>query len=202
MSDIVSAEEMIRAAKPSVVYLRDDEGAGTGFFISEQGHILTCNHVVPGDTVQARSNLGDWTAAGVLARDLDNDLAILNCRIVGARPLMFADPTTIAEGQTVFALGHPLGLDFTVSRGVVSSVNRIIRGVSFLQTDVPLNPGNSGGPIVNESGEVVGIADWGFAEGRGLGFAVSVRHVLGFTAQVRVPVVRSRAFSIASFEIA
>lgn len=197
MSTAMSAEEMIRCAKPSVVHLQDDGGAGTGFFISTQGHILSCHHVAAGDLLRVRSAHGDWTEARVLARDPVHDLAIFQCAVSGVSPLIFSDPTAIAEGQTVFALGHPLGLDFTVSRGVVSSVNRIVNGVSFLQTDVSLNPGNSGGPIVNDKGEVVGVADWIFSEGRGLGFAVAVRHVLAFAAQVRIPLQRVRSFVVA-----
>jgi len=198
MHNAMSAEEMIRVAKASVIRLCDEEGVGTGFFVSGSGHVLTCHHVVSGGSAQAQLAFGDCVEARILARDTANDLAILKCDVMEAAPLTLADPTTIAEGQTVFALGHPLGLNFTVSRGVVSSVNRIVRGVSFLQTDVPLNPGNSGGPIVNERGEVLGVANWGFSEGRGLGFAVSVRHIFAFAAQVRVPLLRARAFSIAS----
>jgi serine protease Do len=198
MSDTVSAEEMIRTTKSSVLYLQDAECAGTGFCISTKGHILTCSHVVAGDLIQAQSALGETAEARILARDLVHDLAILECVALSGIPLTFSDPTGIAEGQTVFALGHPLGLGFTVSRGIVSSVNRIVRGVAFLQTDVPLNPGNSGGPIVNENGEVVGVADWGFAEGHGLGFAVAVRHVFAFAAQVRVPLNRAQSYSVAS----
>jgi len=199
MPEARSAEEMIRNAKRSVVYIRDDEGAGTGFFVSPQGHVLTCNHVVAGDMMRVQSSLGEWTEARVVARDPLHDLAILQGPS-GSIPLTLSDPKAIAEGQTVFALGHPMGLDFTVSRGVVSSVNRIVRGVAFLQTDVPMNPGNSGGPIVNDNGEVVGVADWGFSEGRGLGFAVALRHVLAFAAQLRIPLKRAQAFNVVSSE--
>ena len=198
MYNVMSAEEMNRVAKASVIRLCDDEGAGTGFFVNESGHVLTCHHVVSGGSAQAQLAFGDCAETRVLARDAANDLAILKCDVMKVAPLTFADPTTISEGQTVFALGHPLGLDFTVSRGVVSSVNRIVRGVSFLQTDVALNPGNSGGPIVNERGEVLGVANWGFSEGRGLGFAVSVRHIFAFAAQLRVSLLRAHSFPIAS----
>lgn len=196
----MSVEEMVRAAKTSVVRLLDAEGAGTGFFITEFGHVLTCHHVASCASAQAQRPSGDSAEAHVLARDRINDLAILKCDLTKTAPLTFADLATIAEGQTVFALGHPLGLDFSVSRGVVSSVNRIVQSVSFLQTDVSLNSGNSGGPIVNENGEVLGVADWGFSEGRGLGFAISLRHIFAFAAQVRVPILRPRAFAAASLD--
>ena len=157
MYNVMSAEEMIRVAKASVIRLCDDEGAGTGFFVSGSGHVLTCHHVVSGGSAQAQLAFGECVEARVLARDPANDLAILKCNVMEAAPLTLADPTTIAEGQTVFALGHPPGLDFTVSRGVVSSVNRIVRGVSFLQTDVPLNPGNSGGQSSTREGRCWGL---------------------------------------------
>ena len=194
MSSALTPEEMIREAKPRVVCLRDDEGTGTGFIISHSGHVLTCKHILGGDIMRAISHEGEEWEARVLARDPEADLAILHVPQIKTEPMILGDPVAIAEGQTVYALGHPLGLDFTVSRGVVSSVNRTRLGISYIQTDVPLNPGNSGGPIVNERGEVIGIANWILAQSHGLGFGLALRHVLAFAAQLRVPVKRARAF--------
>src|SRR5579871_2989088 len=165
-------EGVIGEAKYAVVHLLDPAGVGTGFYISSAGHILTCNHVITAENVQVSSLQGKRWSAQVLARDPECDLAVIKVDGPDSAPLFFADPASISEGQTVFALGHPLGLDFTISRGVVSSRSRIRNGINSVQTDVSLNPGNSGGPIINERGEVVGIADWGIMESRGLGFAI------------------------------
>ena len=191
----MSNEEVIQDAKFSVVLLRLSDGVGTGFVISPSGHILTCNHVVTQPTVQVVSLQGGPWDVPVLARDLTCDLAMLHVKDLRAEPIPFADPLSVAEGQTVYALGHPLGLDFTVSRGIVSNRDRIMSGVSYVQTDASINPGNSGGPIINERGEVVGIADWGISQGKGLGFAVAVRHAMAFASRLRVAIRRTHTFT-------
>lgn len=112
-------EEMIHEARFSVLLLQDSGGVGTGFVISPTGHILTCNHVVMGEMVQVDSPQGSYWTVPVLVRDPSCDLAMLWVKVVDGPPMCFADPTSIAEGQTVFALGHPLGFNFTVSLGVV-----------------------------------------------------------------------------------
>lgn len=179
---------MIQNLKSSILCLRDSGGIGTGFVVSEQGHIMTCNHVVSGERVEVISHRGDRWSVPVLGRNPSTDLALLQVEKIDAQPLFLADPTSLTEGQTVFALGHPLGLNFTVSKGIISSCHRIRNGISYVQTDVSLNPGNSGGPIVNERGEAIGIADKCLADSQGLSFAVALRHILAFAAQLRVKV--------------
>lgn len=151
-----------------------------------KGHVLTCNHVVPEDEVIVANHAGENQPARVIGRDKECDLALLKIKASDAPPVKFGDPASISEGQTVLALGHPLGLEFSISRGIVSSRRRVRNGTTYIQTDVALNPGNSGGPIVNEQGEVIAIADWIIAESKGLGFAVALRHVFAFAAAFRV----------------
>jgi serine protease Do len=186
-------EAVIRQVKGSVLCLEGATGGGTGFVISDHGHILTCNHVVPEAEVTVVSAGGDRWTVPILARQPATDLALLQIANFAAPPLRLADPSLITEGQTVVALGHPYGLNFTVSRGVVSSRNRVRNGCSYVQTDVSLNPGNSGGPVMNERGEVVGVATAVLADSR-IGFAIALRHILAFAAQLRVPVSRASEF--------
>jgi serine protease Do len=193
----MSFESIIQKVKGSVLYLQTPTGAGTGFGISREGHILTCNHVVTEEAVTVISVTGDRWTVPVLARSAETDLALLQLENSSLPPLSFADPASILEGQTVFALGHPLGLDFTVSRGVVSNRNRVLNGVQYIQVDAPLNSGNSGGPIINERGEMIGVAVAGVAESQGLGFAIALSHILAFTAQLRVAVHRVSGFKVA-----
>lgn len=188
---------MVRQAKNSVVLLCDGGGVGSGFVISRMGHVMTCSHVVEGQEIEAVSPVGHRAMMSVFARDQLCDLAILQGEAVETNPMCFADPASIAEGQTVFALGHPLGLEFTVSRGVVSCRERILNGISYVQTDAPLNSGNSGGPVVNQRGEVIGIANFGILQMQRHGFAVAVRHALSFASQVRVPVQMATTFRFA-----
>ncbi len=190
----MTAEEIIHELKPGLFLMRVGKGTGTGFLVSQQGHVLTCNHVVSRDLVEIVSHENrEWTVP-VLAREPSCDLALLQVAGFESEPVTFADPAGISEGQTVLALGHPLGFDFTVSRGVVSSRGRMVGGTTYVQTDVSLNPGNSGGPIVNEKGEAIGVADWIIEEGRGLGFAIALRHVFAFAARMRVRLKRVNAF--------
>jgi serine protease Do len=147
-----------------------------------------------GDRFQVISEHGDRRSVEILGKDETCDLAILYAEALAEPPLTFADPSAIAEGQTVYALGHPLGLDFTLSRGIISNRQRVRSGVSLLQTDVSLNPGNSGGPLVNEQGEVIGVANQILEGGQGLGFGIALQHIFAFAAQMRIPINRAQRF--------
>ena len=89
-----------------------------------------------------------------------------------------------------------MGFDFTLSRGIISNRQRVRSGVSLVQTDVSLNPGNSGGPLVNEQGEVIGVASQILEGGQGLGFGIALQHIFAFTAQMRIPITRSQQFKV------
>lgn len=191
-----SIEKIISKLKPSVFFLRGTSEIGTGFLISDRGHILTCNHIVEENSVQVINSQGSSLKASVVGRDSLTDLAILKIEEIEADPLSFADPITINEGQKVYALGHPSGLNFTVSQGIVSNRDRLRNGISHIQIDVSSDPGNSGGPIINERGEVVGIASSTISRSQGLGFAIAIRHILAFAAKLRVSVKQVSAFSI------
>ncbi|MHB9130460.1 MAG: S1C family serine protease [Armatimonadota bacterium] len=182
-----TVEEVISDVKFSVVQLQNREGVGTGFLINQQGYLLTCNHVATTDEMDAVWYTGTRMPAMLYAREPATDLAVFKIEKTEAEPLMLADPLSITEGQTAFALGHPLGFEFTVSRGVVSSRCRTLGGVDYIQFDLSINPGNSGGPVINEHGAVVGVADWRVAEHQGLGFAIAVRHMFSFLASLRIP---------------
>ena len=192
----MSIEDVIQKIKVAVVKVQSEVGAGTGFVISSQGHILTCAHVLVGDRTQVISEHGDRYAVEILGKDETSDLAILRAASISESPLTFADPTTINEGQTVYALGHPLGLDFTISRGIISNRQRMRGGISLVQTDVSLNPGNSGGPVVNERGEIIGVASQVLEGGQGLGFAIALQHIFAFAAQMRVPTTKVQQFRV------
>ena len=192
----MTTEKMIQKLKFSVLRLQNSGGIGTGFVISEQGHIITCNHVVSEEFVEVISNQGNRWKVQLIGRSPNSDLAMLQVPDIEQQPICLADSVEISEGQTVFALGYPLGLEFTVSKGIVSNRNLVRNGLSYVQTDVSLNPGNSGGPVVNERGELIGIANSAIAQTQGLGFAITLRHVLAFASQLRVTVKRAIAFPI------
>jgi serine protease Do len=84
----------------------------------------------------------------------------------------------VREGMTVVAIGHPLGYEFTVTKGIVSTSKRVLQNVEYIQTDVPINPGNSGGPLIDEEGEILGINTWMRSDAQNIGFAIPIRYVL------------------------
>lgn len=164
-------------------------GAGSGFLITPDGYALTNSHVVHGrQHVRATTEDGDQLAAELIGEDPATDLALLR---LAARELPYAelgDSETLQVGQLVIAMGNPLGFQSTVSTGVVSAVGRALRGQegrlieNIVQHTAPLNPGNSGGPLVDSRGRVVGINTAIIAMAQGLGFAVpaaTARWVVG-----------------------
>ena len=150
---------------PKVRNTRERGGLGSGIVISPDGLVLTNSHVVGSSKeIRLRDIEGVVTDARVLGTDPDTDLALL--RADGARDLRYAslgNSKTLRRGQLVVAIGNPLGFESTVTAGVVSALGRSIRSVSgrtiedVIQTDAALNPGNSGGPLVSSSAEVIGI---------------------------------------------
>ncbi len=163
-----------------------DTGGGTGFFISNDGYILTNKHVVASDTANYTviTSGGKEYVASVLARDPLFDLAIVKVEGSGFKPVNLGNSDKIRIGQSVIAIGNVL-TEFrnTVTRGIVSGIGRTITasggGVSetienAIQTDASINPGNSGGPLVNLRGEVIGINTAINRSGEALGFAIPI----------------------------
>jgi len=166
---------------PKVRSLRERGGLGSGIVISPDGLVLTNSHVVGSSKeIRLQDIEGFVTDAHVLGTDPDTDLALL--RADGARDLRYAslgNSKNLRRGQLVVAIGNPLGFESTVTAGVVSALGRSIRSVSgrtiedVIQTDAALNPGNSGGPLVSSSAEVIGINTAIINGAQGICFAVA-----------------------------
>ena len=166
---------------PKVRTARERGGLGSGIVISPDGLVLTNSHVVGSSKeIRLRDIEGFVTDAHVLGVDPDTDLALL--RADGARDLRYAslgNSKSLRRGQLVVAIGNPLGFESTVTAGVVSALGRSIRSVSgrtiedVIQTDAALNPGNSGGPLVSSSSEVIGINTAIINGAQGICFAVA-----------------------------
>ena len=162
--------------------------SGTGFFITEDGYILTNHHVVSdASSVEVTLYNGETYDATVIGSDEDYDIAVLKIDVTGATPVVLGDSSKVAIGESVAAVGNPLGeLTFSMSEGIVSCVNRAINvdGTPFnmIQVDCSINPGNSGGPLMNLYGEVVGIVSakystYSSTTVEGLGFAIPIDDV-------------------------
>ncbi len=156
----------------------DQQGVGSGVIYSSDGRILTNAHVVAGARrVQVTLPDGRTLPAGVLGAEPDQDLAVLRVAAPNL-PVAELSGAALRVGQLVVAIGNPYGLDFTVTAGVVSALNRSLpidqrrKLEQLIQTDTPINPGNSGGPLVDVQGRVVGITTAILPFAQGLGFAI------------------------------
>jgi len=137
------------------------EALGSGFVISADGYIVTNNHVIEGaDEIQIEFFSGDKLPAKLVGTDPKTDIAVL--KVESDKPLpfvAFGDSDTMRVGDWVVAMGNPLGQGFSVSAGIVSARNRALSGTydDFIQTDAAINKGNSGGPLFNMEGQVIGV---------------------------------------------
>ena len=169
--------------------------SGTGFFITEDGYILTNHHVVEGaSSVEVTLYSGESYDAKVIGSDKDYDIAVLKIDVTGATPVVLGNSSKLAIGESVAAVGNPLGeLTFSMSTGVVSCVNRAINvdGTPFnmIQVDCSINPGNSGGPLFNSYGEVIGIVSAKYSSYsnttvEGIGFAIPINDVVSLVKDI------------------
>ena len=189
----VSIPDLVERISPTVVNIsttkviknpltgRDfsQKGLGSGFIISEDGYIFTNYHVVVKvDKIKVKLANGKEYDAEVKGRDANTDLALI--KITSPAKLPYAhlgDSDRSRIGEEVIAIGNPLGLDHTVTAGIISAKGRVIGAGpydNFIQTDASINPGNSGGPLCNLAGEVVGINTAIIAQAQGIGFAIPI----------------------------
>ncbi len=167
-------------------------GTGSGVIISDDGFIVTNNHVIGENTTEAEVRLSDKTKvfAKVIGRDKDTDIALLKVEADRTFPnAVFGNSSILKVGQWVLAVGNPLGLDRTVTLGVISGIGRerlnLSKYENFLQTDAAINPGNSGGPLFNLRGEVVGINTAIIHMAQGIGFSIPSNMVARIVGQLR-----------------
>jgi S1-C subfamily serine protease len=165
---------IIKNSLDSVVGIRTDRSIGTGFVVNSEGYIVTNYHVIDGATsLGVVTSKGDIIGAQILGIDPFRDVALLKVdRKFDA--LKVANSDNLQVGKKVIAIGNPLGLSFSVSEGIISALGRAgPNGLEeYIQTDVGLNPGNSGGPLIDETGKVIGINNFKIGDSEGLGFAL------------------------------
>jgi S1-C subfamily serine protease len=161
---------------------RVERGTGSGFILSADGRLLTNAHVVAGtNTVEVTMKDGRTFEGEVVGSDPVTDVAVVKINAHGLPTVRLGKSDNIVPGQWAIAIGNPLGLDNTVTAGIISATGRTSsqvgvpdKRVSFIQTDAAINPGNSGGPLLNDRGEVIGINTAIRADAQGLGFAIPV----------------------------
>jgi serine protease Do len=177
--------ELAKAVKPAVVNVtgRQDGGrsAGSGFVINREGYIVTNSHVVENaNTIVVKLSDGRELPATIVGRDPKTDIALLKVDAKDLPVIGLGDSSALQVGEPVMAIGNPFGLEQTVTTGIVSATGRVLGAGpydDFVQTDASVNPGNSGGPLINARGQVVGINSIIFSRtggSVGIGFAIPV----------------------------
>lgn len=165
-----------------------EQGQGSGFVIDKEGHILTNNHVVEGaQSVEVTLSNKKKYKATVLGKDKAHDIALLQItNVPDLQPATLADSTHLLVGQRVYAIGNPFGFQGTMTRGIISALRSVqlpsgMKIDNAIQTDASVNPGNSGGPLLNSRGEVIGITtmiasnpNGGAEQSAGIGFAIPI----------------------------
>lgn len=174
----LSPAQIAERSTPAVVTVRTDVGLGTGFVIRNDGWIVTNLHVVAGqqDATVTFANQKELPVLEVLNASAAHDLILLRVDAKKLPSLALADSDRVKPGEPVVAIGHPLGLEDTVSNGLVSAVRKV-DDLVVLQISAPIAPGSSGGPIFNERGEVIGVATAILAGGQNLNLGVPSNYV-------------------------
>lgn len=180
--------ETVRRAGPAVVHIqafsidakgRNQGGSGSGFHISPDGFVMTNSHVVhDAKQIIVQASDGRVSQAEIIGDDPDTDLAVIRINLPDLPHIRFADSSQVRVGQIAIAIGNPLGFDNTVTAGIVSALGRTFTARTgrlidnVLQTDAALNPGNSGGPLLDTQGNVIGVNTAIIASAQGICFAI------------------------------
>ena len=183
---VKDVSDVVQKVRPSVVGVITESfqtystsSTGSGIILSEDGYIVTNNHVVEGgDSIAVTLDDGETYAAELIGTDAKSDIAVLKIDAQNLPAAEFGDSSQVEVGEAAIAIGNPLGLNGTVTAGIISAVDREIQvgssNMVLLQTDASINPGNSGGALLNEYGQVIGVnsAKISSEDSEGLGFAI------------------------------
>ena len=185
-------EKCVDLVSEAAVKVSSPGGSGSGFFINEDGYLITNYHVIEKETkievtVFQKAKNGfeakKFKKVKIEAINPFVDLALLKVEDLEDTKVSFVylgDISRIKAGEEVFAIGSPMGLERTITNGVISATNRAFEGLIYIQTNADINPGNSGGPLFNLAGEVIGVTNMGYIFLGGLGFAIPVNYVKHF----------------------
>lgn len=175
----MNTQQIIELYRPAIIQIATQTSTGTGFYVKEFDLIVTNEHVVGKNAeVTIAGRLFERTLARVWYTDKKHDLAFLQPPDGIALPeVRLGDYEDMKDGDVVVAIGHPFGLNYTATQGVISKVDRVREGVKYIQIDAAINPGNSGGPLVSKKGEIIGINSFIIRGGDNLGFALPVSYL-------------------------
>jgi serine protease Do len=192
MAPARNLRDLVKQIGEAVVQVRTPSGLGSGFFINADGYLITNFHVIQGETqitvqvyrqVDGQLDQETYRKVRIVAINKFQDLALLKIEDPKAPKFKYVtlgSTDALNVGDQVFAIGSPLGLERTVTSGIISTKTRELEGQLYLQTTTQINPGNSGGPLFNMAGQVVGVTNMKIMFGEGLGFAIPVELVKNF----------------------
>src|SRR6185369_7746634 len=175
----MDVQQIIESFQPAIIQIATQTATGTGLYVKEFDLIVTNDHVV-GDNAEVTisGRLFQKALSRVWYTDRKHDLAFLETpKEIILPEVKLGSYETLKDGDSVVAIGHPYGLNYTATQGVISKVDRIRDGLKFIQIDAAINPGNSGGPLVNTNGEVIGVNSFKIQGGDNMGFALPVNYL-------------------------
>jgi len=187
-----NVRDLVNMLGEAVVQVRTPSGLGSGFIINEEGFLITNFHVIEGETQisvevyhqrDGQLERKSYKQVRIIAINKFEDIGLLKIEDKDApkfKHVSLGSSDALAVGERVFAIGSPLGLERTMTEGILSTKTRQLQGALYLQTTAQINPGNSGGPLFNLSGEVIGVTNMKITFGEGLGFAIPVETVKYF----------------------
>ncbi len=180
----LTAEQVYDKCSPAVFYMEVYDaggyatGSGSGFFLDSNGTAVTNYHVLEGSysaNVTLSENGKVYKVAGVYDYNIEQDWAVIRVEGSGFPAMEIGDASTVVGGATVYAIGSPLGLQSTISQGLISNASRLIEGTTYIQTSAAISHGSSGGALINKYGQAIGITSAGFTDGENLGLALPIR---------------------------
>jgi S1-C subfamily serine protease len=175
----ISAAEVAERALASTLFIRVGSTYGAGILLGPSGLVLTCAHVIAdASPIEVEFSDGARAIASPIDRDSKLDLALLEISAQHAPAPRIGRIASVSIGDEVFTMGAPRRMAFSLHRGMVSFVGRDFDGVRYLQTDLPANAGNSGGPVINDRGEIIAIMSFILRESEGIAFALPIDYAL------------------------
>lgn len=179
-------KEIIEKYKDIVVQISTPYGSGSGFYLAKENLIITNRHVVEGcHEVVINSASLKKTLTSVLYMDPAHDVAFLELPKEHDMGSIEVHEEEVVAGESILAIGHPLGLKFTATQGIVSKAQRKFNNIDYIQVDAAINPGNSGGPLINQEGNIVGVNTFIYRDSDGLGFALPSKTLLEIIAEYK-----------------
>ena len=186
---MLTSEEIYSKYSPAVFYIEMYDAnnnvisSGSGFFIDDKGTAVTNYHVIEGANsalIQISDTEEIYSVVGVYDYSVEQDWAVIKIDCTNNKYLNIGDVSQVVGGASVYAIGSPLGLQNTISGGLISNPARIVNGVRYIQTNAAISHGSSGGALLNKKGEVIGITSAGYSEGQNLNLALPISYIEGF----------------------